>query len=122
MTNSKIPQTRVWIVERADRKRFVLRWTDPHTGRRRQRTAEATNRRDAIKESGAIEKQLKDSGGRLLDGSQPDRPTWDAFVARYRESCLKKTSKSNAYKFNGMAAPLTTNCPIERSRRRCWPT
>lgn len=52
-------QVRVWVVERGDRKRaggkpvFVLRWTDPATGKRRQQNAEGSTLRQAAREAGS---------------------------------------------------------------------
>lgn len=97
----------VWPIWREDRGKYVLRWRDPATGRHVQQSTDTVDERKARKLAGAMEQAIFENGGRRPAGkSTPQRPSWDAFCARYRESCLNSGSKSNRYKFDGMATQV----------------
>lgn len=95
MGNSEI---RVWVVYRSDREQFALRWTDPITQRRCQKSIDAKDRKKAERIAGQLEKELVDNGGKIA-GESPERPTWDQFCTRYRESYLVSTSDTNRAKW-----------------------
>lgn len=95
----------VWVVYRADRDLFTLRWNDPRTGRRKQRSCEAKNRKEAYKAAGALADELARNGGSLA-GESKERPTWDAFCIRYRENYLVHTSATNRAKWSKVASEV----------------
>lgn len=96
---------RVWVVFRDDRDQFTLRWNDPRTGRRKQKSIDAKNRKDAYKAAGKLAEELEKNGG-CLAGQSKERPTWDAFCARYRENYLVHTSATNQAKWNKVASEV----------------
>lgn len=93
-----ISDIRVWVVYRADRNQFTLRWNDPTTQRRCQKTTDAKDRKKAERLAGQLEKELVDNGGKIA-GSSPERPTWDQFCTRYKENYLVSTSPTNQAKW-----------------------
>lgn len=79
--------TKVRVIKKSGRKHFVLRYTDPRTGRECQVSAKTSVRREAEKQAGELEAKLRE--GR----HQPTlRISWEAF----RERC-------EAEKLAGMA-------------------
>jgi integrase len=103
----------VWVVYREDRDVFTLRWNDPRTGRRKQKSCEAKNRKDAYKAAGALADELAKNGGSLA-GESKERPTWDAFCTRYRENYLVHTSATNRAKWSKVASEVD----VEFAERR----
>lgn len=93
---------KVWVVYRSDRDQFTLRWNDPRTGRRSQKTIDAKNRKDAYKAAGKLAEELAENGG-SLKGESKERPTWDQFCERYRTNYLKHTSATNRAKWRKCA-------------------
>lgn len=110
---SKAETPKVWVVYRDDRDQFTLRWDDPKTGRRRQRTVDAKNRTEAYKAAGALASELQENGGTLA-GESKERPSWDAFCERYRSSYLVHTSATNQAKWR----KVVTTCDEEFADRR----
>lgn len=102
---AKAEGIQIWVVYRSDRDQFTLRWNDPRTGRRKQKTSDAKNRKDAYKEAGKLAEELANNGG-CLAGESKERPTWDAFCARYRENYLVHTSATNRAKWNKVASEV----------------
>jgi integrase len=95
----------VWVVYREDRDTFTLRWNDPRTGRRKQQSCDAKNRKDAYKAAGKLAEELAKNGGSLA-GESKERPTWDAFCTRYKENYLVHKSATNLAKWRKVATEV----------------
>lgn len=95
---SKTRTVTVWVVKRGNREKFVLRWNDPVTRRRRERVSEHRRRRDAERDATALEHELNAAL------HAPEETSWDEFVDVYRDNHLKNTSRDNRYKWNAVDA------------------
>jgi integrase len=71
----------VRVVRRADKDKLVLRWTDPTTGKTRERTTDTTKRREALRQAAEIALQVE-------DGQRLDEIGWKAFRNRYEDEKL----------------------------------
>lgn len=100
-------EVRVWVVYRSARDQFTLRWNDPRTQRRCQKTIDAKNRKDAYKAAGKLAEELADNGG-TLKGESKERPTWDQFCQRYKANYLTHTSATNRAKWRKVAEAVDT--------------
>lgn len=80
----------VRVVRRADKTNLVLRWTDPHTGKTRERTTDTTKRREALRQAAELALQIE-------DGQRFDEIGWKGFRARYEdEKLVLQRQKSKA--------------------------
>jgi len=79
---------RVHVVKYKNRKKLVMRYVDPLTGKQVSRTARTARRRDAERLAAKWEAELRD--GRY---QKPSRITWQAFRQRYESEKLAQLSE-----------------------------
>lgn len=86
---------RVWVVKpKSGRRsgRYILRWDDPRTGKRKQRTLKTGKFRDAQRAANELEEELsRGSDGKMY---------WEEFEELYFENHLKNTSRGNQGKWD----------------------
>lgn len=67
------------------RTNYVLRWTDPITGRRMTQSAKTSSKAEAQKKAGALERELRD--GKY---APPSKKLWDDFTFEYCDKVARK--------------------------------
>ncbi len=90
-------QIRVIVFKPANRPFFHAQWTDPVTGKKKTRSLGTNIRRDAEREAGALEKQLR--AGTFRD---PSRTTWTEFRERFEGESIPSKAPKTADKFQAM--------------------
>ena len=76
-------EIKVTVIRYSDRSNFVLRYTDPMTGKHKTKSAGTTNERDALKAAGQWQDDLRKGRYRA-----PSRTTWADFRDRYEREVL----------------------------------
>jgi len=88
---------KVYVIKYPDRKFYVLRWTDPQTGKTHSKSSKCTKKRDATEKAIAHEKALN-AGDLSDDGSA----AWDAFKDKLQTSVLSATATRTEEKVIGV--------------------
>ncbi len=96
-------EIKVQVVKYPDRANLVLRFTDPITGRHKTRSARTESMRDAEREAGRWQDELRD--GKYID---PRKTTWKAFRERYENEVLTGLAKSTERKVFGVFESVET--------------
>jgi len=88
---------RVIVFKPADRPFFHAQWTDPVTGKKKTRSLGTNIRRDAEREAGALEKELRAGTHR-----GPSRTTWKEFRERFEGESVPSKAPKTADKVQAM--------------------
>ena len=88
---------KVTVVKFPDRDNLMLRYFDPMTGKPKHKTSGTTNRKDAVKEAGKWEAELRE--GRY---QAPLKTTWATFRDRYEDEVLASLAKKTDAKLSGI--------------------
>lgn len=89
-------EIKVTVVRFPDRKALMLRYVDPLTGKQKHKSARTTIMRDAEREAGKWEKELREG---TYCGS---RITWDDFRRRYEDEVLSGLAIKTDCKVQGV--------------------
>lgn len=107
---------KVWVQSFKDRPHLVLQWTDPETGRRKSKSAETADPKEADDARGDLEANL--NNGRHAEAS---RMSWERFrelfEAEYLPNCRPKTQKEYRTTFDAferLGNPQTLRAVNER--------
>jgi hypothetical protein len=76
-------EAKVYVLTKVGRKNLYLRFTDPTTGKRVEKSAETSKRAEAVKAAGKWEAELRE--GRY---QKRNRMTWEAFKEYYTANAL----------------------------------
>src|SRR3954471_23874754 len=76
-------EIKVYVASYGDGRKLMLRYTDPLTGKRVAKTAGTRNRREAEREAGKWQAELRE--GRY---QKPNHITWESFRERYAADIL----------------------------------
>lgn len=92
-------ESRVWVVEFADRRTYQLQWRDPVTQKLRTKTTDVP-RTGLAKDRKAAERLAGEMESRLAAGSaaMPSRFTWEEFKARYRREVVPGLARESSNK------------------------
>ncbi len=94
MAVDSVPRVRVWVQRFPDRANLMLQWHDPETGKRRSKSAETADEKEAEKARADLEYEL--SHGRYQEAS---RMTWERFRELFEAEYVAGTRKNTRRNF-----------------------
>ncbi len=94
-----MPERRVtvWVQRFKDRKHLMLQWIDPDTGRRKSKSAETDDEKEAEKARADLEYELNHGLH-----AEPSRMTWEAFRERFEEEYVSARRPNTRENYQAM--------------------